>query len=142
MINLAKITNQASDRHKNNKCLTVIVGGALTNLTKITNKSKSNESSKSLKLQYQETILEDEKGRGAHKYKQNTRNNKSSETSNQASDGFNNDNCSRRRREEVPRNIELTRLFCIIKIANEASDTFSKPALQTIQIVSVTSGHG
>ena len=42
----------------------------------------------------------------------------------------------------VPRNIKLTKLFCILKIANEASETFSKAALETIQIVSVTSGQG
>ena len=64
MINPAKITNQASDTHKNNKCLTVTRDGVPTNLTKITNKSKSSENSKSLKQQQQETILEDEQGKG------------------------------------------------------------------------------
>lgn len=41
-----------------------------------------------------------------------------------------------------PRNIKLTKFFCILKIANEVSETFSKPALETIQIVSLSSGHG
>lgn len=129
MTNLAKITNQASDRHKNNKCLTRKRDGVPKKLTKITKKANpaqiSNLSGNSSKKQFLRT-----------------KNNKSNETSNQASDRFKNDNCSRQRGEGLARNIKLTKLFCMLKIANKASGTFSKPVLETIPIVSVTSGHG
>ena len=67
MTNLAEITNQASDRHKNNKCLTGTREGVPTNLKKNNENSKSSQNSKSLKQQQQETILEDERGKGAPK---------------------------------------------------------------------------
>ena len=45
--------------------------------------------------------------------------------------------------EEVPTNItKLLKLTYILKIANEGSDTLLKRALETSQVVSVTTGHG
>ena len=67
MTNLAKITNQASDRHKNNKCLTGTREGVPHKFDKNKEKKKSSKNSKSLKQQQQETILEDERGKGAPK---------------------------------------------------------------------------
>ena len=82
MTNLAKITNQASDRHKNNKCLTGTREGVPHKFDKSNEKKIlakiANLSSNSSKKQFLKTNEE----RGPQKYKQNTKNSKSRETSN------------------------------------------------------------
>ena len=69
MTNLRKTWNQASDRHKNNRCLTGTRDGVPTNLTKITKKANiaktANLSSNSSKKQ----VLKTNKERAHHKYK-------------------------------------------------------------------------
>ena len=73
MTNLAKTTHQASDRHKNDKCLTGTRDGVPTNLTKVTRKANlakiANLSSNSSKKQF----LKTKKEMGPHKYKQNAK---------------------------------------------------------------------
>ena len=61
----------------------------------------------------------------------------------QASQTWTTSNCFRRSRKGDPKNVtKLAKITSVLKIANEESEKFSKLALQTTLVVSVTSGHG
>ena len=65
------------------------------------------------------------------------------ENTKQASQTWTTSNCFRRTREGNPTNVtKLAKITSVLKIANEESEKFSKLALQTTLIVSVTNGHG
>ena len=81
MTNLAKIINQASDRHKNDKCLTGTRDEVPTNLTNVTRKANLAKIASLLSNSSKKQFLKTKKEMGPHKYKQNAKNNKSSGTS-------------------------------------------------------------